>query len=255
MAVTPGIRVYNAKKTIERIQNAEYTLSAFFRRVFSILDAQFITPGPLSLYRKEVFERVGIFKSAYNTEDMEMALRLQSHRLRIANVPEAHVETTVPRKLRTLMRQRIRWTYGFLKNIVVYRHILFRRNYGALGNLILPIGFLSVGSALYFITYLFIRIGMSITQEIVRLWDVNFAITMQVPEFSWFFISTQALFIIIAFLISLTVVLMLFGRSMVKNNLPVLDLLSYLFLYSFIAPIWLGKAVFAVVTSRRVSWK
>src|SRR3989344_2069272 len=59
MAVTPMIRVHEPRGVVQRMQNVEYILSALIRKVFGYLNALYVTPGPFSIYRREVFRMVG----------------------------------------------------------------------------------------------------------------------------------------------------------------------------------------------------
>ena len=150
MAVTPAIRVHNPNTVIGYIQRAEYQLSIFIRRTFAFLDGLIVTPGPFSIFRRIVFVKLGGYRKAYNTEDLEIALRMQNNHYKIENAHKAFVYTVAPETIRTLFRQRLRWTYGFIKNTVDYKHFYFSRRYGNLGLFILPIATISIFSVLYF---------------------------------------------------------------------------------------------------------
>ncbi len=58
MAVTPSIVVATPKTFIQRMQKAEYDYGNFFRRALSLVGAMYVTPGPFSFFRKEVFEKI-----------------------------------------------------------------------------------------------------------------------------------------------------------------------------------------------------
>src|SRR3989304_2200203 len=80
---------------------------------------------------------------------MEVALRMQSNHMRIRNVHTAHVHTSGPDTLYKLYRQRLRWAYGGMKNTLDYRFMLFRRRYGILGMVTLPLAFFGIFIFLY----------------------------------------------------------------------------------------------------------
>src|SRR6185295_16189198 len=71
MALTPSMQVYRPRKIIERMQAVEYTFGIFYKKMFDNLSALNVLPGPFSIYKREVFEKIGLFRHAYNTEDME----------------------------------------------------------------------------------------------------------------------------------------------------------------------------------------
>src|SRR6185503_16128899 len=103
----------------------EYTFGVFTKKVFDNLGAISVLPGPFSLYKREVFAKAGMFRHAHNTEDMEMAFRMHQHGLRIENAHTAVVYTNVPKTVWSLVKQRTRWSQGFLENSKDYRHMYF----------------------------------------------------------------------------------------------------------------------------------
>src|SRR3989344_6596464 len=84
MAVTPAMKVHNANGVIQLMQKVEYGWAILLRQIFSHLNAQYVIPGPFSILRMKVFRQIGFYKQAYNTEDMEMALRMQANGYKIS---------------------------------------------------------------------------------------------------------------------------------------------------------------------------
>jgi cellulose synthase/poly-beta-1,6-N-acetylglucosamine synthase-like glycosyltransferase len=252
-AVIPAIKVTAAKNMIQLIQKAEYTLSIFIRNVFSLIDANFVTPGPFSMFRREVFEKLGPYREAHNTEDLEMALRMQTNFMKIGNAPRAVVFTNTPRTYPALFKQRVRWTYGFIKNFFEYRHILFRPKYGNIGMFILPTAFLSIFSALYFTSLIVVSLAQMAVRKTVEVQTVG--VSTPSFQFDWFFINTESVLFVTATLIAMAGVLILIGKSLAEERRSVsFDMMLYLFLYGFLAPWWLGRAVYNAALSQKSSW-
>lgn len=253
-AVTPVIKISNPQSLLQHIQRAEYDLSVFIRRTFSFLDAIFITPGPFSIFRREVFAEIGEYKSAHNTEDLEMALRMQKYHMRIGNSHQAFVYTHGPRTLRALIKQRVRWVYGFLKNFMDYKYMVFNPKYGHVGMLMLPISLFSIFTALFFA-------GLLIHGSIMWLWRTYIKVSAVgitppgTPSFDWFFINTESMMILTFVLIVASAFLVVIGKkiSNEKRGLSY-DLALYVAFYGFIAPIWLAKATWNAMLSRKTSW-
>ena len=254
MAVTPAIKVFKPKGLLQKIQKTEYELGIFIRRTFTFLDSLFVIPGPFSIFRTTVFKRLGNYKKAYNTEDLEIALRMQSHRFKIENAHTAHVYTVVPNTLRGLFRQRLRWTYGFLKNIFDYRFMFFKRQYGDLGFLVLPVAVLSIFSALFFAGLLTVHLLSQAVIKIVEFQSVGLGLT-GVPTFEWFYINTHSILFLIYTLILLTTVLIILGKKLsAEKQVWSIDLFYYLFIYGLLAPFWLATAVYNAALSKESSW-
>src|SRR3989344_2253336 len=168
MAVTPSIKVHEPKTILQYIQKTEYSWSIFLRRCLSSMGALYVTPGPFSIFRTQVFRELGGYKHAYMTEDMEMALRMQKHHYKIINSQSAHVYTVTPAKLSGLVKQRSRWTYGFLNNVFDYKELFFNKSYGHIGMFILPIAIFSIFSTLFLVSNIVWETSSKIFDSITR---------------------------------------------------------------------------------------
>ena len=133
-AATAAMSVHKPKNILQHMQNAEYTFGITLRHAFASVNGLYVTPGPFSFYRRSIVEKLGGFRYGHQTEDMEMALRIQHAGYKIENAPRARVYTKAPDTILELIRQRTRWTSGFLRNILnEYRHLIFSRRHSALG--------------------------------------------------------------------------------------------------------------------------
>lgn len=68
MAVTPSIRVYEPQNILQHIQRVEYSWGIFLRRMLSSLQAIYVTPGPFSIFRTQVFRDLGSYRVGHNTD-------------------------------------------------------------------------------------------------------------------------------------------------------------------------------------------
>ncbi|NIS28286.1 glycosyltransferase family 2 protein, partial [candidate division KSB1 bacterium] len=256
MAVTPGIKAHNPRTLIQLIQKVEYEMAIFLRKMFGLLNAQYVTPGPFSLYRREVFAKVGTFKQGYNTEDMEMALRIRANHFRIENMHTAHVHTITPATFSALYRQRLRWVSGFLNNVLRdYRHLLFSIKHGHLGLFSLPGALLSIAMVLYLVGYTVFSLATKIAEKYIEMSNVNFEILWSTPSVDWFFINTGSVLLLSIILFSLMAVIVFLGRHLSRERLRLSrDVISFLLLYGFIAPIWIGMSVYRVARGKDLKW-
>lgn len=252
-AVTPGIHVKEPKNILQHMQNVEYNLSVFNRFILASLGSAFITPGPFSIFRTSIVRELGGWRHGHSTEDMEMALRMQAHGFLIANAPNAVVHTTTPRTIGKLYHQRVRWTYGFLRNAMDYRNMLWNKSYGNLGLIVLPTALISIGSALYFFTRVLVYTATSLQQELLRF---RFGGLPQHFSFDAFYINTSAIIFLIYTAIILVLALITLGAYIGtgKRTPPAATPIFILF-YGFLAPFWLGTAVIRAVFRTGVSWR
>ncbi len=157
-AVTPSMKVFRPKNLLQRFQWFEYVFAILLRKLMQFLDSVYVTPGPFSLYRKDVIEKLGYFDENNRTEDMEIALRLQKNNYRIKHALDAVVYTDVPSTMDSFYSQRRRWYQGLLYNSWKYRRIFFNRDYGDFGLFMMPMNLISAGfvitSALIFTYYI-----------------------------------------------------------------------------------------------------
>lgn len=254
MAVTPAVKIWDPQTILEHIQRAEYNMGIFLRKMFGVMDAIQVTPGPFSLFRKNVFDELGGFKEAHNTEDMELALRMQSKHYRIENAHTAHVYTVAPKTIPSLYKQRVRWVSGFLNNVLDYRFMLFKKEYGHLGALTLPFAIISVVSAVYMALFVITHFIKYVLEKIVKLQTVG--IEWSNMQFDWFFLNTQSLAILTSVTLVVTLFILFNGKKLSEGNMkPSRDILYFLLFYGLLAPLWLTKALYNVTFSKKSSWR
>ncbi len=239
MAVTPSMKIRDEKGVLRRIQSVEFTMGILLRRVFADLGSQHVTPGPFTIYRRAFFEKHGYYREAHRTEDIEVALRIQSHHYQIENATDAYVYTHGPNTFRSLYKQRLRWYYGFLSNVLDYKR-LFSKEHGNLGLFILPTALLSVLLVIVSGVYVLGKIVVDTWQNIQYYAAVNFDLwKMLTPHFDAFFINTNAV-VIISFA-SLVVGLTLFfvSRRLAQDKRPwKLSYLLFFLLYWLLFAFW-----------------
>lgn len=256
VAVTPSMKIQNPDTILGLVQNAEYNMGIFTRKIFTLLDAQYVTPGPFSIFRKSVFDKVGLYRHAHNTEDLEMALRLQEQHLRIANADKAIVYTMGPRTLYKLYRQRVRWTGGFIQNTLDYKKMIFNTSYGNLGFFVLPLAMYTIIGTLFFLFYTIYTTSIQIFHfvEKVRLvgWDFSF------DTFSWdgIIYSLRTPLFVGFIVLGMIVFAIWYGKRLagVKDK-KMMDIVYFLLIYSLISPIWLVTSVWNTIRQRDASWR
>lgn len=254
MAVTPVLVVHEPQTILQKMQQTEYYTGAFLKRMLSPLDAINVTPGPFSIFRREVFEKLGPYRKAHNTEDIEIALRMQANHMRIRNVHTAHVYTTAPGTLYKLYRQRLRWAYGTMKNTLDYRFMIFKREYGILGMITLPVSFLGVFIFLYNFGFFAFHVIRGIVDRIIAISTVGFSI--MVPHLDLFFFNTDFMVLLSYVFLGLALFIIFSGTKLALGRFkPSAGVFYFIFLYGIVAPIWFTRAVWNVAFSRASSWR
>jgi biofilm PGA synthesis N-glycosyltransferase PgaC len=259
-AVTAAMSVHEPKTILEHMQNAEYILGITLRHILSSVNGLYVIPGPFSLYRRQLIIDVGGFRKGHQTEDLEMALRLQHAGKIIENAPKARVYTKTPRSVPKLVKQRTRWTSGFLRNVLYdYNYMIGNPRYGALGLLVLPLGMLAIISGIVvFFVLVFETVSQIINMLIIESGvPLSYSLIPHNLHFIQWFYLPFTIVVVLGFVLSLTTFTFMFiGKSISKTPSSVfIGMVAFLFLYGLIAPLWLMRAVTDVATGTHRAWR
>lgn len=257
-AATVAMSVYKPQNIIEAMQNAEYILGIALRHILSAVNGIYVTPGPFSLYRRDIVMQLGGFHFGHQTEDMEMALRLQREGYWIENAPRARVYTKVPSTVRGLIKQRTRWTSGFLRNVAFdYQDLVGNPKYGILGLVVLPLGFMAIiGGLVAFGLILYVAVHNVIDAYTLRSGvPLSYAIS-EATHFELYRLPITEL-TLLALVAGFGIVLFIYIGKKVSHTPARLapGILAYLLIYQLIAPFWLFKSVRDVALGKRRPWR
>lgn len=256
MAITPAMKVFQPRKILELMQNVEYTFGIFYKKMFDNLAAIDVLPGPFSMYKREVFAKIGMFKHAHNTEDMEIAFRMHAHKLRIANAHTALVYTTVPKTVRALLKQRTRWSQGFLRNSFDYRHLFFKPSLGNFGMLVLPFKIIAFCAGIYTALYLVYRTLSEALLRISAYTTTGVPVQLpHLPHLDLFYINTGMMTFVVAAVLLMTLTAIVLGARIADAKLSVKSFVAYFAFFGFLAPLWLIRAAWGAALARESAWR
>jgi len=256
MAVAPSVVAYNSKNIIQNAQKVEYNMGIYLKKMLGFLGAINVTPGPLTIFRKKVFDELGPYRHGHNTEDMEIAYRMQKNHYKIEHCNDAYVYTNTPKTINKLYRQRLRWIYGFINNTIDYRNVLFNKKYGNFSLFTLPMGIISIVS----VSYLFGRIIYYLTDflysKIIFFNTLGWQFNIHAFNFDPFFINMRSLIFLTATVYFFMIFAIIFGKKMVSGKFGLsFDMLYFFPVFIIIAPFWLLKAVYNTILSRKPAWR
>jgi cellulose synthase/poly-beta-1,6-N-acetylglucosamine synthase-like glycosyltransferase len=256
MAVAPAIIVTKPKNLIQRIQKIEYNWAIYTKKMLGLNNAIHVAPGPFSIFKTEVFAKIGNFRSAHNTEDMEIAYRMQANHMKIEHANDAFVYTVTPNTVKKLYKQRLRWIYGFIQNTIDYRRLLFKKEFGNFAFFTVPSGVLSVISVCFIFFFSIYKLFNFIIEQTVRITTVGITFTWPQHLFDPFYFNTQAMNIIVITLYSTVILAMLIGSRMAEGRPKFSFTYIWFFaIYSVIAPLWLLKAVYNTIFAKKTAWR
>lgn len=259
MAVSPSIIVDSPKTFMQRIQDVEYNMAVYVKKMLGLVGGIHVTPGPFSIYRKEIFSKIGMFRKAHNTEDMEIAFRMQANHMKIEQCNDAFVYTVSPDSVKKLYKQRLRWVHGFIRNVFDYRNVLFRKKYGTFALFTVPSGIISILAAVFFFGSSIFHAAQAFYNKAV---EVN---TIGLPHFTslhngidvkWIFLNTNSTLFIMLILYLLVITAILIGTKMAEGRARIsIYLIPFMITYSILAPFWLMNAMYNAVLRKGTSWR
>lgn len=253
MAVTPCIHIRRPRTFIQRMQAIEYLMGVFVRKAFGSLDAIQVTPGPFSIFKKEVFDKIGNYHKAHNTEDFEITLRMHKAHLKIANSHKALVYTVGPATVRGFFYQRLRWARGFLENAIDYKELFFKKEFGNFGMFTLPMAFMFVFYGLYAALFALYSMGKQLATSLERWATVG--IHLQLPTFDLFYVNTNVMSFLVMVMFTIFLLVLYISNTLTDDrqqfyrNFP-----FFFFIYPFMVPLFLGRAVFDTFSKRKNVW-
>ena len=263
VCVTPAMKVYHPKGILQRVQAIEYDLGVFLRKVFSQVNAVHVTPGPFSAYRKSFFDKHGGYDEDNITEDMEIALRIQSLNYKIENSPRSVVYTLAPKNFLPLLKQRRRWYFGFIRNFIDYKFIIGKK-YGELGLFILPLAIISILSTMIIKRYYIIKSIIDTINQVQLYSYIGFDFINNL-EFKSYLLtlnlyrvfSEGILIFGIFFFVTTLIMLLIVNKKIVSIDKPISTFISYIFfifLYSLLFTFWWGVSIIYSISHRRINW-
>lgn len=162
MAAVGNVKVGNTKTLIGVIQYLEFLFSFYFKKADSIMNSVYIIGGAAGAFRRETFEKVGIYNTKNITEDIELSVRIQSAGLKIVYAADALVYTEGADEVKGLLNQRLRWKRGrfetFHQNFDLF--FSFKKHHCKLLSwIVLPLSYfgeLQLALEIFFLTFLYI---------------------------------------------------------------------------------------------------
>jgi len=256
MAVVPSVVTHNIKSVVQGAQKAEYFMSVYFKKMLGFLGAIHVTPGPLTVFKKQVFDDLGQYRHAHNTEDMEIAYRMQKNHLKIEHCNDAYVYTNTPATVKKFYKQRLRWVYGFINNTLDYKNIIFRKKYGDFSTFTVPAGMLSVVATGYFLGRIAYHLFNFIFSKVLEFRTVGFSFPVKLNSLDFFFINTESFVFLSIIVYTLIIFSILLGKKMTEGKWGFsMDFIYFFIVFGLVAPFWLMKSIYNTAISRAPEWR
>ncbi len=252
MAVVPTLKVMEPSNIWEKAQAVEYGITSFLRKMLSFINSLNVTPGA-PMYRKEFFEEHGGFDETTVTEDQEMGLRIHERGYKVDHAIDSVVYTKAPDDLSGLKRQRVRWNFGKLENLMRYKHML-SRDYGDLGTFYLPTTVASVVVPIALLLYIGANLLDGFYSFLHHQYLIGFDFEYQLASFMELGMSVNIGHIILGALVVFSVVTYSLAKSEVDDIGFKLPYVFYLFIYIWILAAFQFIALTRFIARKKPRW-
>ena len=256
MAVAPSVIVNGKKTFVQYAQKAEYNMGIYLKKMLAFLGGINVTPGPFTVFRVKVFSDLGPYRQGHNTEDMEIAYRMQKNQYKIEHCNDAYVYTNTPQTAQKLYKQRLRWIYGFINNTIDYRGVLLKKKYGNFSFFTLPMGIISILSVCYLFSKILFNLGDFLYSKISFLQVLGPRLTITSLGLNPFFFNLQPLVLLVILLYVMIIFAMIVGKRMTEGKWGLsLDMVYFFPVFGVVAPIGVFKATYNTILRRKPSWR
>ncbi|MEM4133608.1 MAG: glycosyltransferase family 2 protein [Candidatus Micrarchaeia archaeon] len=238
-AVTSAVKVKERENMtfLEKLQRLEYLFTIFNRRLFAMINGVYVTPGPFSAFRREIFDIVGGFDPNNIMEDQEIALRIQAANYKIESCMDAVVYTDVPKDFSSFMRQRERWHRGGFRNVLKYAYTI-NPKYGDFGVFVMFYSVLSI--------VLLIVVSLAVATAVSK---GNFLV------FDKLLLTIEPIHILSAIVLIITLAWTVIAlKEMKENRIKKRYLIIYTILYCYLITLFMFIAIFKELKGEKQRW-
>ncbi len=255
-AVTVSVEVKEPKTLLQKIVEVEYVIGlALALRALSFFNAVHVTPGPFSIYKKSVLNKIGGFDVGNIVEDHEIAVRMHQAGYRITNCATAKVRTISPGTFKELYVQRKRWYTGSLLTLWQYKSMMLRRKNGLFA-FIYPYTYLVVtfGLILFVYTIFLTLSNLFETLAFYSLTNYNFLSHFDPLNIDLLRIGGLSIFGVMAILTTATMATfaMRIAKKRMRTRMP--GFVGFVFLF-FLYQIFWGSSFVSAISRRKVKWR
>ncbi|MDN4645939.1 glycosyltransferase family 2 protein [Arthrobacter sp. PsM3] len=147
--VAANVQILEETTVLGILQRFEHMIGYRSKKLYSLLNCEFVVGGVASTYRMRVLRKVGFYDTDTLTEDIGLSAKITSlgnRRFRMIYGADVTAKTEGVLTLRALAKQRYRWKYGSNQNLIKYRGMMLnpsRRYTGTLTYYRMPMALLS----------------------------------------------------------------------------------------------------------------
>ncbi|MFP5312041.1 MAG: glycosyltransferase family 2 protein [Actinomycetes bacterium] len=122
--VAANVQIMEENTALGILQRFEHMIGYRSKKLYSLLNCEFVVGGVASTYRTRVLRKVDFYDTDTLTEDIGLSTKITSlgnRRFRMIYGADVVAKTEGVLTFRALAKQRYRWKYGSIQNLVKYR--------------------------------------------------------------------------------------------------------------------------------------
>jgi biofilm PGA synthesis N-glycosyltransferase PgaC len=125
--VAANVQIIDEPTVLGILQRFEHMIGYRSKKLYSLTNCEFVVGGVASTYRMRVLRKVGFYDTDTLTEDIGLSAKITSlgnRRFRMVYGADVVAMTEAVQTLPALARQRYRWKYGSIQNLIKYRRMM-----------------------------------------------------------------------------------------------------------------------------------
>ncbi len=125
--VAANVQILEETTALGILQRFEHMIGYRSKKLYSLLNCEFVVGGVASTYRMRVLRKVGFYDTDTLTEDIGLSAKITSlgnRRFRMIYGADVVAKTEGVLTFRALAKQRYRWKYGSIQNLIKYRGMM-----------------------------------------------------------------------------------------------------------------------------------
>lgn len=126
--VAANVQILEELTALGILQRFEHMIGYRSKKLYSMLNCEFVVGGVASTYRMSVLRKVDFYDTDTLTEDIGLSAKitnLGNRRFRMIYGADVVAKTEGVLTFRALAKQRYRWKYGSIQNLIKYRSLIF----------------------------------------------------------------------------------------------------------------------------------
>lgn len=125
--VAANVQIINEPTVLGILQKFEHMIGYRSKKAYSLSNCEFVVGGVASTYRMDILRDVGFYDTDTWTEDIGLSIKIVSNgnrENRLVYAADVVAATEGVESFRALLKQRYRWKYGSMQNLVKYYRLI-----------------------------------------------------------------------------------------------------------------------------------